>query len=151
MIARIMLVLLVVLLVLGNIGEAFPSIDDHLAQIEQVIRWAVEDDSWLNATSEQELQAYFLRTFTSDLSNELTEATWVYFENPTAFLHQAKVVKTKTMVLSQTAYTIASLELYDISETHPRLETKGTGLFHLTSKSGRWKIDKMEFDWKYIK
>ncbi|MBS4024724.1 MAG: hypothetical protein KGZ96_03510 [Clostridia bacterium] len=151
MVTRIVLVLLVVLLVLGGIGETFSSIGNHLTQIEQVIRWAVEDDSWLNATTEQELQAYFLRTFTSDMTNELTEATWMHFENPTAFMHQAKVVKTKTMVLSQTAYTIASLELYNVSENQPQLEAMGTGLFHLTSKSGRWKIHKMEFDWEYIK
>jgi hypothetical protein len=150
MVGRVVLILLIGLLVLGGIGESFSSIVEQLAQIEQVVRWAVEDNSWLNVSNEQELQAYFLRTFTADLADELTQTTWVHFANPTAFLHQAKVVKTKTMLFSQTAYTIASIELYATSNSQPMLEAKGTGLFYLSSNSGYWKINKMEFNWDYL-
>lgn len=150
MAARIILVLLLILVVLGGIGETFSSINDQMTEIEELVRLAVEDDSWIFVSSKEELTDMFLRTFSSELTEQLVEDSWVYFENPTGFLQQAQLVKTKTMVLSQTAYTIAHLELFDLSKKESQLVAKGTALFYLSNKTGQWKITQMEYKWDYL-
>ncbi|MDW7674942.1 MAG: hypothetical protein SCK28_10425 [Bacillota bacterium] len=150
MAARIILIVLVALIALGGIGETYSNFSEHKDYIDTIVTLAIEDTSWLKASNKDDLYIYFGRMFNSELTEELVEETWPYFENPSDMYHNAIVEKTKTMVIGNSAYTIASIELYNTSFVEPILEATGTGVFRLTFNNNLWRIVSMDFTWNYL-
>ncbi len=148
--ARIILITLIVLIVLGGTKDTFATYSQQQDSIRSLIIKAVEDEGWLEAKSQEELFEFFYLFCTKELAWQLAEDTWPFFVNPTGFLETAVVTQTKTIVLGKTAYTIAQLELFYLGLDDPQLEALGTGTFNLVLEEGQWKISQMDFVWNYL-
>lgn len=149
--ARMILVILIVAIFFGsNLDNSLANYQEHYAEIETIVCQAVQDEGWLEAESAEELLSFFSQLFIDELAVEITNDTWTFFINPTAFVHQAKVTQLKTIIFGEHSYTIAHLELYHTGSTEPELIANGMGYFNLSLVDNQWRITTLEFDWDYL-
>jgi hypothetical protein len=115
------------------------------SDLRETIRGAVEDQSWMNSRSKDQVHTILGKYFYGILLRDLAEECWAFIEKPTDWYSRARLEDVSVMYddeIRAVAEALISIEDMDTGYN----ET-GKGLFAMIMTPDGWKINYVSFSW----
>ncbi|MCL6609972.1 MAG: hypothetical protein K6T66_00370 [Peptococcaceae bacterium] len=156
MIRTRLMVIITVLILSMNVGISVEGIEgsdregDHQrfrskAELEFIVRGAVEDRSWMDTRTKEELRSVLGRYYTGEFLEELVRRCWESIARPTDWYIIARV---REMVVlyddGKRAVAEAVISIEDVDTGH---NETGKGLFAMSRTPLGWRVNYASYSW----
>jgi hypothetical protein len=118
---------------------------------KEVVRGAIEDQSWMKAKSREEVRRALANYFEGYLLDDLTEESWKFIEQPTDWYCQARLVD--MVVLYDDGGKAMAEALIGMDDLETGQHDFGRGVLGLIKKEEGWRINYSAYYWgnEYVK
>lgn len=113
--------------------------------VEEIIRGAVEDQSWMYSQCRQDVQLSLGKYFDGVILNDLTERSWQLIAQPTDWYSLTRL-KEVNIIYDDGGRAIveALISIEDLDSGNNEI---GKGLFTMLKRQDGWRINYTSFSW----